>query len=65
MKMPISNRDITLADYPIPDITEVEDQVIADATNNPECFNDYRSIVSGECFESEPKRVVWERLSEL
>ena len=64
MKMPTNSLSISLSDYPIPSTEGLEVQVLADATNNPELFQDYRTVVSGECFENEVNRAVWERLTE-
>lgn len=62
MKMPINRQIISLSDFPIPETTDIEVQVIADATSNPEYFESYGKIVSSDCFEDETIRKTWDHL---
>jgi len=53
------NRELTLADIPLPGTELLERQVIADAVNDPDTIGEVAGFVFPEYFSSDGRRFIW------
>ena len=54
------NREISLADIPLPGTELLERQIIADAVENPDAIGDVAAVIFPEYFTSEGRKTIWE-----
>ena len=54
-----NNRELTLADIPLPGTELLERQVIADAVNDPDTIGEVAGFVFPEYFSSDGRRFIW------
>ena len=59
------NRTVSLDDLPIPSSIDAEQQIIADAVNASEGFEEYRKMIKADYFSDPENLSVWSRLCSL
>lgn len=55
-------RDLTLADIPLPGTELLERQIIADAVDNPDAIGELSAIIQPEYFTSDDRKMIWNTL---
>ena len=61
----MKDRDITLADIPLPGTELLERQIIADAVENPDAIGEVASFIFPDFFTSDDRKMIWSTLVDM
>ena len=56
------NKNRTLADYPIPDSTMIERQLLSDMVGNPDIIGEVDSVIEPDMFTSDDRRAIYDAI---